>query len=250
MTSCSSVPKPIRLLDPLPWRGRFKPRRAVPHAVTAWRQVGSAVPVATSLPRRFYSCADWQYCSPCATSGYRSTVAHTLQRQAELVAGGDGEVFRWSHLMHVPALAAASSLLSADGVEEIFRLYQTLDMILGAVGLLLLHRLYWMLGIGIWPGVAGCIFVLFSWALVGGCNGRRKDVRIRGFARFSDRLHPTSCSSPPGSRTSETNRALVAGSLLSAALLLHASAVLGAAAVLVHALRFLFDGVMWPPQPR
>ena len=58
---------------------------------------------------------------------------------SELVAGGDGEVFRWSHLMHVPALAAASRLLSADGVEEIFRLYQTLDMILGAVGLLLLH---------------------------------------------------------------------------------------------------------------
>lgn len=155
----------------------------------------------------------------------------------DLLAGRPAEIFRWSHLLHVPFVAACTWCFRGVPGIDTLGLYQALDLVLGAVGMLLLHLLYGRLGLGGWQRLVGCLVVLLTWAYWS--EAAMADEKMTGFACLLAFLVSASRQAPREgipTRTAEARRGLLDGFLLAVAMLLHAAAVLAAPAMLAQAL--------------
>jgi hypothetical protein len=156
----------------------------------------------------------------------------------DALGGGAGDLFRWSHLLHVPFLSACCRVFAPWHGGDIVGCYQALDVALGAAGLVLLHRVYRHLGLSARTSLAGCVLVLFCWAYWS--EAAAADEKMAGFAALlaflavaTGHLRTPDRKRHPG----DTARGAGAGLLLAAAVLLHASGILAAPALLAQAAR-------------
>lgn len=152
----------------------------------------------------------------------------------DLLAGHEGDAFRWAHALHVPALALGFRLFGSLFSHDLLLFYQALDIVLGAVGLSILYLLVRDVSGGGWRPVPACVLVLLSW--VYWSEAAMADEKMTGFVLALAFLlvavrHGT--STVPRLPASEMRRGAAAGLLLGLAILMHASSVLVVPAALV-----------------
>lgn len=137
------------------------------------------------------------------------------------------DVFRWSHVLHVPFLFFGYRLVDLVWNVDVLAFYQGLDIMLGAGGLCLLFLLLRRVGCGSIPSALACVFVLFSWVFW--IEAVTADEKMLGFffvLVYLNLLHEYLGFNSTENKNLNWVRAGALGTFFALSFLFHASAIL------------------------
>jgi hypothetical protein len=144
-----------------------------------------------------------------------------------LAQGNYDNVFRWSHVLHVPVLYVGYRLLCTVAHVDVLSYYQALDILLGAAGLCLLYRLVYRTTRALGPSILSCLLVMVSWVFWE--ESVTADEKMMGFVLvllFLNLLQHFLDDARRDVRVTSRWRVMVLAIVLSASILAHASSIL------------------------